>query len=256
MVTAVLPALAYTTSAVNHPSRSRPTSQDRPGPYHSTSPSLSSELTITPARLANSSLPRRADRRVPSKPQQNPPDPSKLAGIVGLFTGCGALLALLVFLPLPAWISKLHGISRARGVVYSYYVVGSIALLIAACCFVGLRGLKAEETKGWGNSFGRSGGDPGHGHSQEDGNPSRASPSTSLGLYWNGLAQAVAIAFRDVNIGLGYLGGFVARSVSPALPTFITSIKRPVQSVVSGHLPLHSFIRQRVLHLLWPLQRR
>ncbi|KAL9134314.1 MAG: hypothetical protein Q9175_004500 [Cornicularia normoerica] len=62
---------------------------------HSFSPSISSELTITPQRLHHQSSPGILPNEL---------SPTRLAGIVGIFTGCGALLALSVaislFIPL------------------------------------------------------------------------------------------------------------------------------------------------------------
>jgi MFS family permease len=71
---------------------------------------------------------------------------SKLAGYVGMFTGFGALLALTVFLPLPALFSN-HGLERGPAIAYSFYLVGLISLLVGILCFFGLRHLPTEQDK-------------------------------------------------------------------------------------------------------------
>jgi hypothetical protein len=74
---------------------------------------------------------------------------SALAGYVGLFTGCGALLALGLFLPLPARFGRIEGVTMGQAVTYSFYVVGAISLWVAVFVAFGLRHLRGEEGKGW-----------------------------------------------------------------------------------------------------------
>lgn len=76
-----------------------------------------------------------------------------LAGYVGLFTGCGALVALALFLPLPTRFGQISEITLAQAVEYSFYVVGAIAFVVAILVFFGLRGLSGEEGKGWRTLF-------------------------------------------------------------------------------------------------------
>jgi hypothetical protein len=83
-----------------------------------------------------------------------------LAGYVGLFTGCGALVALGLFLPLPARFSTIEGLTLADAVRYSFYVVGVVSLLVAIFVFFGLRGLRGEEGKGWRTLLGLRGSTP------------------------------------------------------------------------------------------------
>jgi hypothetical protein len=145
MVTAILPSLTDETSpAAETTPRTSPPS-GRP----SVALSVDSEVTITPERFRNTSsyAPPLQDER----PQESGDKgkSSALAGYVGLFTGCGALVALSLFLPLPARFSKLEGVTLADAVKYSYYVVGVVSFLVAVFVFFGLRGLRGEEGKGW-----------------------------------------------------------------------------------------------------------
>lgn len=110
--------------------------------------SVESELTITPERytrtLSNDNIPRVGNSETATTSKS-----SQLAGYVGLFTGAGALVALLLFLPLPARFSEISGVTQADAVRYSFYVVGGVALVVAVVVFFGLRGIKGEEGKGW-----------------------------------------------------------------------------------------------------------
>ena len=149
------------------------------------SPSISSELTVTPERLHHQ----------PSlKNSFSEPSPTRLAGIVGIFTGCGALLALGLFLRLPEIIER-SGTSPRQSLADSYYIVASLSWILAFLCLLGLRNLHGEDEKGWRNLA----------HGRPDNPPSRLSSLKCLG-------DAVALGFNNSSIGLGYLGGFVARA--------------------------------------------
>ena len=171
---------------------------------HTISPSISSELTITPARLQVQS------QEPCSKPETSSQrsSPTRLAGLVGIFTGFGALLALGLFLPLPTQFQKLH-VGPGPAIAYTYYVVGSVALFVAGVCFLGLRNLKGEEEKSWRAIL-----------------TSHRAAGVSLGkeptlAYWDLLVQSVQLGFKHPLIGLGYLGGFVARASSVGISLFI-----------------------------------
>ena len=134
--------------------------------------------------------------------------PTRLAGLVGAFTGLGALIALGCFLPLPAQFSKLD-VTGAQALEYTFYVVGSIALIVALVCFVGLRNLRGEEHKSWRQL-----------------SPSSKEASTLRGnakvvAYQKLLTESLSLGARDPLIGLGYLGGFVARASSVGITLFI-----------------------------------
>lgn len=173
------------------------------GSTHAVSPSISSELTITPARLRSQS---------PSEPVKKTsprPSSSQLAGFVGMFTGCGALIALGIFLPLPAHFQD-SGISPGQALADSYYVVGGIAIALSIFCFFGLRGLKGEDNKGLKRIAGNS-------KTEE---PSNTRFSALL-RYWTQFHSALLLGFRQKDIGLGYLGGFVARASSVGISLFV-----------------------------------
>ena len=183
MVTAILPSMVAPYE--NNHEANLPTKPSSANNGHSFSPSISSELTITPQRLLHQS--NRGSR-------PNELSPTRLAGIVGIFTGCGALLALGFFLRLPELFQR-RGTSPGQALADSYYVVGALSLTLAMVCFFGLRNLQGEDDKGWRNLvYGRRG-DP-------------ASKITSV----KALAEAVVLGFKNPLIGLGYLGGFVARA--------------------------------------------
>ncbi|KAJ5585878.1 hypothetical protein N7450_005665 [Penicillium hetheringtonii] len=140
--------------------------------------SVSSELTITPERL-------RSGRSSSGTPVASPS--ARLSGFVGLFAGCGALVSLGAFLPLPARFEKL-GLSPSEAIQRSYYLVATVALIVSLISFIGLRNLPGKRRKG-GNRYGNS----------------------SLRRKW----KIMTI------IGLGYVGGFVARASSVGISLFI-----------------------------------
>lgn len=200
MVTAILPSMT-----VVKIEKQDPRSPTR-GRSHAVAASISSELTITPARFRSSSRGPAAE----AASRDSGVSTSQLAGLVGMFTGCGALVALFVFLPLPTRFQHA-GESPAAAVAGAFYVVGSIAFLVALGCFFGLRNLPGEETKGW-KRLANSTDDKATGsHTTRD--VVLSYPS----LFW----ESVQLGFKSSNIGLGYVGGFVARASSVAISLFI-----------------------------------
>jgi hypothetical protein len=200
MVTAILPTMtiAKTADDLRTPRRSN-------GASHAMTPSISSELTITPARF------RSASPTGDTPPKANTiASSSNLAGLVGTFTGCGALVALLIFLPLPTRFQNA-GHSPATAVADAFYVVGAIALLVAVGLFFGLQRLPGEEGKGWKRLTNRRAHKTDHPHIAD-----RPVPSYPR-LFW----ASIQLGFKSRNIGLGYVGGFVARASSVAISLFI-----------------------------------
>ena len=181
MVTAILPSMI----APHEKSNEAKTLNYTLDAGQNFAPSISSELTVTPQRL----------RQLPSfsKPS-NESSPSRLAGVVGFFTGCGALLALVLFLRLPELFER-GGIPSKQALADSYYIVGVSSLILALSCFLGLRNLHGEDEKGWRNLVYGVRDDP-------------LSKTSSL----KSLTNAVVLGFNNPLLGLGYLGGFVARA--------------------------------------------
>lgn len=227
MVTAVLPSMVAEKAAKvkadeeygplnGHAARVR---GDRNGsPSHAPSPSVNSELTITPTRYASVSQRDRStsEARDNSGRADAAAGTSQLAGLVGLFTGSGALLALALFLPLPAWLQS-EGFGRSASVQISFYIVAAVAVCVALFVFVGLRNLPGEDGKSFSAIFRTpydettTVGPDGHPHTT-------LSPAPS---YLVLAKQALALGFTDSAIGLGYLGGFVARASSVGISLFI-----------------------------------
>lgn len=191
MVTAVLPAVTGAHGTV----------QAQP-------PSLSSVSTLTPDRPPSPS----PDDEEEPKTTANSPS-SRLAGFVGMCAGCGALVSLALFLPLPTQFQKL-GFSPPQAIRSSYYLVAMTAVLVSICCLFGLRNLPGEEEKGWRSflsTFQR--------HSLETINGDQESLSRLP--YWKQLSTALVLGFKNQEILLGYIGGFVARASSVGISLFI-----------------------------------
>lgn len=138
--------------------------------------------------------------------------PPRMAGLVGLFTGLGALLALTLFLPLPAQFASFKGITQSAAVAYAFYTVATIAVLVAGACFIGLRGIRGDEGKGWHSLFGRASTTTG---------TTDAHPAAPLQPYHRLLLSAARLGFTSPPLRLAYLGGFVARASSVAISLFI-----------------------------------
>lgn len=203
MVTAVLPTMSFVD--MNDPDP-RPDTSPRGITRHMQTSSLASELTITPARFQARTIGDTSSHASMIDAQRG--NTSKIAGFVGMATGCGALVALSIFLPLPARFQKA-GVNPGPAVQYSYYVVGTIALATASVCTIGLRNLKSERHKGFG--YLASGTTEAHRTSMFE------KVTTSAGL----LYRAFIEGFRRREILIGYIGGFVARASSVGISLFI-----------------------------------
>ena len=195
MVTAILPSMIAPQQKVEIHSQATTTP---PTNGHGISPSISSELTITPQRLQSQASPS-------SKSAEQ--SPTRLAGIVGLFTGCGALLSLGIFLRLPELIQR-HGVQPGQALADSYYIVGALALILSIICFVGLRHLSGENGKGWGALV--------YGQRKDPSFRGEEKFFSSRSLF-----ESIKLGFESRLLGLGYLGGFVARASSVGISLFI-----------------------------------
>ncbi|KAK2758665.1 hypothetical protein FQN54_003355 [Arachnomyces sp. PD_36] len=233
MVTAILPSVtaARDDSDPRSPSRTSRQSEasngdeSRRNSAHTCTLSISSELTITPVRFRNNSPEQsRAREEKPAKASS-----SRLAGFVGMFTGCGALLALVIFLPLPAHFEKA-GSSSSQSVKYAYYVVAAIALAISLICYVGFRNLQGEEGKGCASlrrSYSTGKRSRIRARRESSGTLIIGSEQKSLIRqmsplpYFKEFGFASFLGFQESNITLGYVGGFVARSSSVGISLFV-----------------------------------
>lgn len=218
MVTAILPSM---TGNRDHDTYNAPADALPGNIRDSIAGSLDSESTITPANYNGRAKPTRENGK--SKPgTRSSSSPPRLAGLVGVFTGCGALVALALFLPLPAQFSHIKGITQGQAVAESFYVVAAISLLVACFCFFGLRGLQGEEGKGWRLLFGSHPTGQGYQAAPQSDNEEAAEPARAPFLpYWKLLLDSTVLGFKDAQIGLGYLGGFVARASSVGISLFI-----------------------------------
>ncbi|KAI8963951.1 hypothetical protein F5Y11DRAFT_128101 [Daldinia sp. FL1419] len=146
--------------------------------------------------------------------------PSALAGYVGLFTGCGALVALSLFLPLPTRFSRKEGVTPAQAITHSFYVVGAVAIVVAVFVFFGLRGLHGEEEKGWRMLLGLRKQHDAVGPNGSSAGLSRVAHNRPL-PYRKLLVSSLRLGVTDRHIAIAYLGGFVARASTVAISLFI-----------------------------------
>ena len=225
MVTAILPSLTDDNTTAESEAQAR--IKTHQSARNSAVFSVNSELTITPERYVRSVS---ADRESREHAGKKAGRPSALAGYVGLFTGCGALVALTLFLPLPAKFGEREGVTPGQAVEYSFYVVAVVSLVVAVFVAFGLRNLKGEEGKGWRALFGRKKDDitglDEAGSSRQvsfliHGLAITTNISQKLVPYLHLLKDSILLGWADSRIGLGYLGGFVARASSVAISLFI-----------------------------------
>ncbi|CAK4032592.1 related to MFS transporter [Lecanosticta acicola] len=240
MVTAILPSMVAERSsdedkqdeeqAPPNGNVARLQGEDRTGRSgsigHATSPSVNSELTITPASWASASQRRNGAAQKNSSGDEDENETkdefdktagtAQLAGLVGFFTGAGALVALAVFLPLPAYFQG-GGYDQSKSVQASFYVVAAVAICVAIFIFIGLRNLPGEEKKNFSallrppyDETTRVG-PGGHLHTI-------LSPAPSYFLL---AKEAIKLGFTDPAISLGYISGFVARASSVGISLFI-----------------------------------
>ena len=178
---------------------------------HAPSLSVSSELTMTPALYQSQSSHATADAIAsPRPPLDHAAASSKIAGYVGMFAGCGALLSLIFFLPLPERFQK-RGYSPELSLQYSYYIVAVVALMISLWCLIGLHGLRGEPVTSTSIFMGLRG-------SRSTTRDRRTAPSPYL---WQNFLKAISLGFSRADIGLGYVGGFVARASSVGISLFV-----------------------------------
>ena len=136
---------------------------------------------------------------------------SRLTGFVGAFAGCGALVALGLFLPLPSRLQNA-GIDADASLRDTYYIVGAIAFAVSLFCLFGLRHLDGESHKSiralWQSSQYTS-------HTELDSLTENHTP------YWKLFVISIKVAGQYPDIGLGYIGGFVARASSVGISLFL-----------------------------------
>jgi len=205
MVTAILPTMSFVDESQSNGEHAE---GQRRFNGHVQAPSMASEVTITPNNYrGDQSAGNDAGNQLHEASTSD--SASKIAGFVGMATGCGALIALSIFLPLPARFQKA-GAEPGPALQYSYYIVGAIAFVLAIVCLIGLHGLRSESKKGF--RFLLQGGGM-----DSDNRSTRETASSTLGL----LYHALLFGFTRKDIFIGYVGGFVARASSVGISLFV-----------------------------------
>lgn len=155
------------------------------------------------------------------------PPTGQLAGVVGLLTGLGALLALGVLLRLPALLSDLLDIAADQAIRLSYHIVAGVAFAAAAWCYLGLAPPRNPATTNawldiktwvWTRIWG---GDPVFLSSPLSSPPPPPPPAEAPPGGIRGLGEAARLGLSDGRIGVAYVGGFVARASSVGISLFI-----------------------------------
>ncbi|KAI5296022.1 hypothetical protein KEM52_006041 [Ascosphaera acerosa] len=145
---------------------------------------------------------------------------SRLAGVVGTLTGSGAVFALLVLLPLPARFERA-GMSAVDAVKSAFYVAAAIAGAVSVFCLLGFRRLTGERPGNWKAAFRHFGRPPRDLSSGELEGAQHEAPSYCPASYWSQFRSSLALGLTCPNIGLAYIGGFVARASSVGISLFV-----------------------------------
>ena len=128
------------------------------------------------------------------------PANGKIAGLAGFCTGLGALIAVVIFLPLPRFFIS-RGVELKRAVQASFYIVATVAFILSIVMFLGL---KRDPSKKISNLFRKNCDAPTKGY---------------VKLMGEGF-----LAARDPRVALAYIGGFVARAESIVISLFIPTV--------------------------------
>ncbi|ORX87632.1 MFS general substrate transporter [Basidiobolus meristosporus CBS 931.73] len=122
----------------------------------------------------------------------------RVAGVVGIFSGLGALLAVGVLLPLPGRLTKLYDGDSVKAIKTSFYIVGGIAMCLSLFLWFTL---PKERSLG----------------QKEAGVDQEKKPENTLALLKEGF-----LASKDPRVFLGYISSFVARADTVVVSTFIS----------------------------------
>ena len=155
--------------------------------------------------------------------------PNRLAGLVGLSTGCGALLALTLFLPLPTYFHR-KGFLAGPSLQYSFYVVGIVSFVVAFFCLLGLRNLGDKDENDWRSSV----------KSQRTSGAQSHPIHSKILNFVTPLFKSIALGYKHTEFGLSYVGGFVARASSVGITLFIplyVNAYYKKSGLCNGHIP-------------------
>lgn len=204
MVTAILPLMTLPRASEEEADVDAFQGIDTATNRHSVTLSVNSELTITPARYEsppNESEPLLADEQTSDgNDMVSLSGSNQLAGIVGMCTGIGALLAVGVLLPLPALLGDHQ--AKSDALTQTFYIVGTLAALVGIAVYYGLRHLPGEKSGGYLGT-----------HDADN-----TKPQLSL---VDSCKSALRLISSDADIALACIGGFVARSSSVLISLFI-----------------------------------
>ena len=131
----------------------------------------------------------------------------KLVGFIGIFTGLGALCAVTVFVPLPAFLAK-YGIEYAQSLKLSYYALGGMGMVMSIVFFFGLHQDPSKDLEIWLK-----------GEREPLLNDDNESPERLT--YFGLLEHGYSVALTDSKVRVSYIGAFVARSSAVVTALFL-----------------------------------
>ncbi|ORY51043.1 MFS general substrate transporter [Rhizoclosmatium globosum] len=119
----------------------------------------------------------------------------RLAGLVGLCSGLGALLALFVFMPMPFKFGD-----AAKGLRVTFLIVGLLSVIFAVLLFFFLKPIKAPE--------------------EDDADKTEPEETESRKTFIQTAKEGI-LAAKDPKVLLGYVGSFLARGDTVIITLFV-----------------------------------
>ncbi|KAF9160735.1 hypothetical protein DFQ26_005239 [Actinomortierella ambigua] len=142
----------------------------------------------------------------------------KISGIVGLFTGVGALIAVFGFLPMPSRFA-VGDVTLEQGLKRTFLIVGVIAIVVGIVLFFTLHKDSSKGLKKWIQSKKQQQNqkDINGAEDQAHGEQPQEKKYSFLALLKEGF-----LAGKDRRIALAYLAGMLARADSIIVSLFIS----------------------------------
>ncbi|KAG0234684.1 hypothetical protein BGW42_006304 [Actinomortierella wolfii] len=135
----------------------------------------------------------------------------KISGVVGLFTGVGALIAVFGFLPMPSRFA-VGDVTLEQGLKRTFLIVGVVALVVGVFLFFTLHKDRSKGFMKWIKSKKQS-------RKQDD---LDMSEQQSQKYSFLALLKEGILAGKDRRISLAYLAGMLARADSIIVSLFIS----------------------------------
>ncbi|KAF9972663.1 hypothetical protein BGZ73_004199 [Actinomortierella ambigua] len=148
-------------------------------------------------------------------------DRGKISGVVGLFTGVGALIAVFGFLPMPSRFA-VGDVTLEQGLKRTFLIVGIIAIVVAIVLFFTLHKDPSKGIKKWIQSKKQGAQTTGVGAAEDQSHDHQQQQHQGQKYSLLALLREGVLAGKDLRIALAYLAGMLARADSIIVSLFIS----------------------------------